>query len=56
MGIFFQEMVFHLPGIVIATLIGDLDLGEGILKVIILTGGILGPRDLMLVKNAEFHD
>ena len=49
-------MVFHLPGIVIAALIGNLDLSEGILKVFILAGGIPWTGNLVLVKNAEFHD
>jgi hypothetical protein len=56
MGVFLQEVVLNFPGEVITELVGELDLGEAVLKKIELAG--LGPwaRELVLVKDAELHD
>ena len=56
MGVFLQEVVLDLPREIVAQLVGQLDLGEAVLKKLVLAG--LGPRarELVLVKDAELHD
>src|SRR5438552_199945 len=54
--IFFQEMVFHHPGMVIADLVGGLELGQRVLVEPELVALFPWARQLQLVKDAEFHD
>ena len=54
--IFFQEMVFHHPGMVIADLVGGLELGQRVLVEPELVALFPWARQLQLIKDAEFHD
>ena len=55
MGIFLQEMMLHLPRIVVAELIGQFDLGKGVLIELALVVRFPGAGKLQLVENSEFH-
>ena len=55
MGIFLQEMVLDLPGMVVAQPVGELDLAERILQELVLAPGTPRPRELVLVEDAAFH-
>src|SRR5262245_9004408 len=50
-----EEVVFHLPRVVVAEPVGQLDLGQRILEQAILAVRPPGPRQLMLVEDAELH-
>src|SRR5258708_2442818 len=56
MRIFFQKMMFHHPGMVIAATVCGLQLRQRVL--VELEFGALLPRarQLQLIKDAEFHD
>ena len=54
--IFFQEMMFHHPGMVIAEPVGGLELGQRVLVEPELVALFPWARQLQLVKDAEFHD
>src|SRR5258705_2430523 len=56
MRIFFQEMMFHDPGVVIAEPVGGLELRQRILVEPKLVALFPRARQLELVKDAEFHD
>src|ERR1700688_4393106 len=47
--------MLHLPHVIIAEFISELDLGERILEQFVLAVLIPRPWQLVLVKNAEFH-
>ena len=55
MGIFLEEMMLDRPDIVVAELVGELDLGQRILQQRIFAGLAPRARQLMLVEDAEFH-
>jgi hypothetical protein len=55
MGIFLQEMVFDLPRVVDAEAVGQLHLIERFAEEALFGACIPGPRQLMLVENAELH-
>jgi hypothetical protein len=55
MGIFLQKMMLHLPGIIDAQLVRQLDLIKGFLEQSMLIALVPGPGNLMFVKYAEFH-
>jgi len=50
-----EEVVLDLPDVVVAELVGKLDLLQRVLQQIILVGGPPRPRQLVLVEDAEFH-
>jgi hypothetical protein len=54
--VFLQKVMLHLPGVVVAEPIGQLDLIERIGEQLVFA--IFGPRtwQLEFIKNAEFHD
>jgi hypothetical protein len=56
MRVFFQEMVLHHPGMVVAEPVGGLQLRQRILIELEFIAILPGPRQLQLVKDAEFHD
>ena len=55
MRIFLEEMMFDFPGMVDTQPVSEFNLVERILKKFQLVAFIPGPRQLMLVENAEFH-
>src|SRR5476649_2049554 len=56
MRIFFQKMVFHHPGMVVAASVGGLQLRQRILVELEFAAGLPRAGQLQLVKDAEFHD
>jgi hypothetical protein len=56
MRIFFQEMMFYHPGIIVAQPVGGLQLRQRILIKLELIARLPRARQLQLVKDAEFHD
>jgi hypothetical protein len=55
MGVLLQEMMLHLPGVIITELVGQLDL---IKRILIQLPFVIRPpraRQLQLVEDAEFH-
>src|SRR5260370_32972675 len=55
MRIFLEEMVLHLPGVVVAEAVGQLDLVERILVEPQLAAFLPRARQLQLVEDAKFH-
>src|SRR5215211_8009138 len=55
MRIFFQEMMLHHPGVIVAQPVGGLELRQRVLVKPVLVAGLPRPRQLQLVKDAEFH-
>jgi hypothetical protein len=55
MGVFLEEVVLDFPGVVVAELVGQFDLGQRVLEQVVL--GALGPGSwkLVLVEDSEFH-
>jgi hypothetical protein len=53
--VLFQEVMLDLPGVVVAELVGELNLAERILQELVLARGTPRPRELVLVEDAEFH-
>ena len=53
--IFLEEVVLDLPGVVDAEPVGEFDLVERLLKQPVLVALVPGPRQLVLVENAELH-
>src|SRR5207237_5933175 len=51
-----EEVMLDFPGVVVAELVGELDLAERILQQLILALRAPRARQLMLVEDAEFHD
>src|SRR6266567_5062433 len=56
MRIFFQEMMFHHPGVVVTEPVGGLQLSQRILVELELVAFLPWARQLQLVKDAEFHE
>ena len=54
-GVFLEEVVLDLPGVVVAQLVGELELGERILVEPVLVALLPGARQLQLVEDAELH-
>jgi hypothetical protein len=54
-GVFFEEMVLHVPGVVVAEPVGELDLVQGVLVELPLIIQPPGTRQLQLVEDAELH-
>src|SRR5256885_3947307 len=50
-----EEMVLDLPGVVVAQLVGELDLAERILQELVLALRTPRPGQLVFVEDAEFH-
>ncbi len=50
-----EEVVLDLPGVVDAEAVGELDLVERVLEQLELAAVAPGPRELVLVEDAEFH-
>jgi hypothetical protein len=55
MGILLQEMVFDLPRIVDAKAVGELHLFERFAIDSMLSISVPGSRNLVFIKDAEFH-
>jgi hypothetical protein len=55
MRVFLEEVVLHLPGIVNAQAVRQLDLIQRILEEAELSAWLPGTRQLMLIKDPEFH-
>ena len=55
MRVLLKEMVLDFPHIIIAQFVGEFDLSERILEQFVFAVRIPGPRQLMLIENAEFH-
>src|SRR5262249_23308901 len=51
-----EKVVLHLPGVVDAEPVGELDLVKRLLVDAQLVAIGPGPRDLVLVENAKLHD
>jgi hypothetical protein len=56
MGVFFEEVMFGGPNVVVSALIGEHGLLESILEQRVLGIADPGPRELMFVEAAEFHE
>src|ERR1022692_385336 len=56
MRIFFQEMVFHHPCMIVAEPVGGFQLRQRILVELEFIAGLPRTRQLQLVEDAEFHD
>ena len=54
-GVFFQEVVLDLPGVVVAAAIRDLDLGERVLVEVQFAVGFPGARQLQFIEHTELH-
>src|SRR5579883_1716506 len=54
--VFLEKVMLDFPRIVVAELVGQLDLRQRILQELVLALRSPRPRQLMLVENAEFHD
>src|ERR1700759_1307277 len=50
-----KEMMLHHPGIVVAKLIGELELLERLLQQVVFAGRRPWPRQLMLIEHAKLH-
>jgi hypothetical protein len=55
MRIFFEKMMFHHPGIVVAKPVGGLELRQRVLVKLQLIAGSPRARQLQLIKDAELH-
>src|SRR5215475_14518421 len=55
MRVFLEEVVLHLPGIVNAQAVRQLDLIQRLLEEAELGAGLPGTRQLVLIEDAEFH-
>ena len=55
MGIFLEEVVLDLPGVVVAEPVGQRDLLERLVEQPVLVALVPGPRQLLLVEDAETH-
>jgi hypothetical protein len=49
-------MTLDLPGLIDDDPVGELDLSQRLAIDAVLGFGVPGPRDLMVVEDAEFHD
>ena len=54
-GVLLKEMVLHHPGIVVAKLIGELELIERLLQQVVFARRRPGAWQLVLIEHAEFH-
>jgi hypothetical protein len=54
-GVFFQEVVLDLPGVIIAELVGEFDLRQRVLIKRLLIARLPGARQLEFVKYSKFH-
>ena len=54
-GVFLEEVVLDLPGVVVTELVGELELGERILVKPVLVALLPGARQLQLIEDAELH-
>ncbi len=50
-----EKMMLDLPRVVVAQPVGELDLGERVLQLLVLAPGPPRPGQLMFVEDAEFH-
>src|ERR1700759_1673170 len=50
-----EEVMLDLPGVVVAELVGELDLGKRVLQELVLALRAPRARKLMLVKDTELH-
>jgi hypothetical protein len=56
MGVFFKEVMFGGPNVIVATLIGEYSLFKSILEKRVLRIANPRPRELMFVEAAKFHE
>ena len=54
-GVFVQEVMLHLPGVIEAQFVGQNDLGQRILEQAMLVAIVPGAGKLKLVENAKAH-
>jgi hypothetical protein len=54
-GIFLEEVMLNLPGVVVAQPVGEFDLRQRVLQELVLALFAPWPRELVLVENAELH-
>ena len=54
-GIFLEEVVLDLPGIVVAQPVGELELAQRVLVEPVLVAFLPGSRQLQLIEDAELH-
>ena len=54
-AVLLEEVVLHLPRVVVAELVGRLDLGERVVEQLVLVVGCPGLGQLQLVEDAELH-
>ena len=55
MRVFLEKVVLHLPGIVNAQAVRQLDLIQRVLEEAELGAGLPGTRQLVLIEDPEFH-
>ena len=55
MRVLLEEVVLDHPGVVVAKLVGELELVERLLQQVVLAGRRPRARQLVLVEHAEFH-
>ena len=55
MRVFLQEVVLHLPDVVVAKPVGQFELGERLLEQVVFAGFRPGTGQLVFVEDAEFH-
>ena len=55
-AVLLEEVVLHLPHVLDAELIGELDLDECVLDERLLARRVPRPAHLVLVEDAELHD
>src|SRR5664279_3314164 len=56
MRIFFEKMMLHHPGVVVAAAVGGFQLCQRVLVQLELAAGLPWARQLQLIKDTEFHD
>src|SRR5260370_24043873 len=56
MRIFFEKMMFHHPGMVVAEAVGGFQLRQDVMVELEFIAGFPRARQLQLIKDAEFHD
>ena len=54
-GVLLEEVMLDLPGVVDAEPVAQLDLVEGVLEQLGLAALVPGPRELVLIEDAEAH-
>ena len=55
MRVFLEKMMLDLPGVVVAELVGQLDLDQRVLEELVFRMFRPGSGELVLVEDSEFH-